>query len=43
MRLISYLVWRLFGAYQIDHDMLDGLELAIEEEAARQAQAHAHG
>lgn len=35
MRLIQWLIWRWLGAYTIDEGMLDGLELAIEEEAAR--------
>jgi hypothetical protein len=40
MRLISYLVWKWFGAYTVDQAMIDGMLDAIEEEGARQARAH---
>jgi hypothetical protein len=35
MRLIQWLIWRWLDAYNVDESMLDGIELAIEEEAAR--------
>jgi hypothetical protein len=38
VRLISWAIWKWFGAYRVDEDLLDEMVAGIDAEAERQAE-----